>query len=140
MDREGAPGAASWVTPRSTTSAELDQAVPASPSRRMIVVTVAGHRNLVERAAEDGPAILEQPADLGSAPAILLAASWVANRDKRATLIVLPLDLELEDEPAVLKQILGLVARAEAEPDRLLLVGRPATAPETDRAGSSPAR
>jgi hypothetical protein len=138
LDRDGALEAAPWVTPRSTIRAELDQAVPASPSRRMIVVTVAGHRNLVERAAEAGPGILEQPAELGSAPAILLAASWVASQEPSAMMVVLPMDLDLGHDPAGLGQIFGLVARTPDDPDRLLLVGIPATAPETDHGWIEP--
>jgi mannose-1-phosphate guanylyltransferase len=48
------------------------------------------------------------------------------------------MDLEIGDEPAGLGQLIGLLARIPADPDRLLLVGVPATAPETDHGWIEP--
>ncbi len=99
------------------------------------VVTVIGrnHRRfLAESITRPVPgAIIEQPADLGTAPGILLPAAFIAEIDPQATILILPSDHFIHPEKLFLRHVAQAFQFADAHPDRLVVVGVPADRPET---------
>ena len=123
---------ASLTGTRSLLRTTLDRVGRIAPVERTVVVTVARHRALVSGEIGDrGYRILEQPVNRGTAAAILWSAMWVAGREPDATLVILPADHHVSNEPALADHILDLTILAQSDPDRIFLLGARPTRPDT---------
>jgi mannose-1-phosphate guanylyltransferase len=119
---------------RSLLRQTVDRLLPLVPRERTLLVTMRSHAaHLAEALGEMGhPQVLAQPADRGTAAAILLAAHWALSRDSRATVIVAPSDHLIVEEAAFMGH-LGAVARfIQEHPEWMTLLGAPPTEPESE--------
>lgn len=123
---------ASLIGTRSLLRTTLDRVGRITSVERTVVVTVAHHRGLASVEIGDGGyRILEQPANRGTAPAILWSAMWVGRREPDATLGVLPADQHFSNERTAADHLLDLTVLDESDPDRIFLLGARPTRPET---------
>lgn len=123
---------ASLIGPRSLLRATLDRVGLVAPMERTIIVTVECHRAFVS--AELGSAsywILEQPANRGTAAAILWVALWVERREPGAAVVVVPSDHHLADDRKVAAHLLALTSLTDSDPERVFLLGARPARPET---------
>lgn len=123
---------ASLIGPRSLLGATLDRVACFASADRTVVVTMERHRAFAE--AELGSAAyrtLEQPANRGTAAAILWAAIWVERREPGATVVVVPSDHHLADDRGIADHLLALASLTESDPDRIFLLGARPARPET---------
>jgi mannose-1-phosphate guanylyltransferase len=119
---------------RSLLRATLDRAGLAIPSARTVVVAHASHAGYLadERARGPLPRLLVQPADRGTAAAILLAAHWVSWRDPEATIALFPSDHFVGSEREFMDRVLGVAAFVQAHPGWMVLLGAAPGGPETE--------
>lgn len=108
-------------------------ALSIDPSRTFIVVT-AKHRRFYESlAGETGPGLLlEQPANKGTAPAILYALQRVAARSPKAIVALFPSDHFFADDEEFMSHIDVALDAAQLQPQTVTLLGITPTAPETE--------
>jgi mannose-1-phosphate guanylyltransferase len=108
---------------------------------RTIVVICRGHERYLE--GEFGNSakgtVLIQPLDRGTAAGILLPAHWVAARDPKAVLVVMPSDHLVRDGAAFMGHVAELATVVERHPERIILLGAKATGPETEYGWIEPA-
>jgi mannose-1-phosphate guanylyltransferase len=81
-----------------------------------------------------------QPADRGTAAGILLPVLSIRRRDPEATVLVLPADHYVAEEPVFRVAMRRALAQAEAEPERLILIGTRPERPEPGVGWVVPAR
>ena len=89
----------------------------------VVTVIPAGQRAKLEATlggAPPGP-VLEEPRDLGSGSSVLLALSYVLERDADATVVLLPADPLVRAEPRFLKILSGACDVAGGSPERLIV-------------------
>jgi len=112
----------------------LDRVGLAIPASRTGVVTVRSHAAYLraDGLGADGPRLLAQPGDRGTAAAILLAAHWVAREDPGATIAIFPSDHFVQGEAAFMAHVERVAAWVDRHPDRLVLLGAPAASPEVE--------
>lgn len=123
---------ASLIGSRSLLRTSLDRVSLFVPAARTVVVTVERHRHHASvELAGGGYHLLEQPASRGTAAGALWPMLWIAERDPDATVVVVPSDHHVSDDARFRDCILELVALAQAEPDRIFLLGVRPTAPES---------
>jgi len=108
-------------------------ALSIEPSRTMIVVTQK-HRRFYESLAEEVPPslLLEQPANKGTAPAILYALLRVATRAPKAVVALFPSDHFFSDDEEFMSHIDVAIDAVEVQPETVMLLGITPTAPETE--------
>jgi mannose-1-phosphate guanylyltransferase len=123
------------VGSRSLLRATLDRVAKAVPPERTVVVTVEGQRALAE--AELGPPprpwLLVQPADRGTAAAILWPVHWIHACDPEAVVAVFPSDHYVAAEAVFMRHVATVaqfVAHPAGSPPALL--GAAPTRPERD--------
>ena len=87
-----------------------------------------------------GPHVLMQPADRGTAAAILLAAHWISWRSPGSVVAVFPSDHFIQGEAAFMSHVRAVAACVRRAPDRLVLLGAAPTDPSRSTGGSSAAR
>ena len=114
----------------------LDRVGLGLPAARTLILTMAGqgHYMAVEL-RHLGPAAphgLEQPADRGTAAAILLAAHWIRARDPEASMVVLPSDHYVADDVRFMQRVGDAIRAVGRRPDQIVLLGVEPTEPETD--------
>ncbi|HET7451199.1 MAG TPA: sugar phosphate nucleotidyltransferase [Thermoanaerobaculia bacterium] len=104
-----------------------------SPEKTLIVGNRT-HRALLafEVGEFPGVAVLLQPANRGTGPGILFPVSWIARRDPQATVAIFPSDHLVRSADAFMDHVEQARAFVDVHPDRILLVGAPATCPETE--------
>ena len=102
------------------------------PESRLIVVTGRDQRHLVrESLPQLSPdQILAEPVGRNTAPAVALAAAWVARADPAGVMIVVPSDAWVGDVPAYQAALIRATAAAESE-DALVTIGIVPSRPET---------
>jgi mannose-1-phosphate guanylyltransferase len=124
---------ASFVNSRSLLRATLDRVALAIPLERTVVVTHAKHVRYLgdERARGPLPRLIAQPADRGTAAAVLLAAHWLSWRDPEAMLALFPSDHFVGNEPAFMDHVLGMAAFVRENREWAVLAGAPPTEAET---------
>ena len=83
-----------------------------------------------ELAGLAGPHVLMQPADRGTAAAVLLAAHWISWQSPGSVVAVFPSDHFVQDEAAFMSHIRAVAACVRRTPERLVLLGAAATEPE----------
>jgi len=99
-----------------------------------VVVTTRRHGAYVEEEFRERPrpVILEQPDDRGTAAAVLFPASWIARMDPSAVLAVFPSDHFIPDGARFMAHVLDVAAYVARDPSRIVLLGVPASRPETE--------
>ena len=110
-------------------------------SDRTVVVTPSGAGNWLaaELADSDGPHVLVQPLDRGSAAAVLLAAHWIYARDSRATVAVFRSDPLLPGGAAFMSTVWAAAEYARIHERSVVLLGVRAVRADPDVAWIEPA-
>jgi mannose-1-phosphate guanylyltransferase len=97
------------------------------------VVVAAEHRRWWSAELADLPSVnvVVQPCNRGTACGVLLPLMQVLARDPDATVVVLPSDHVVEDEPTLLAAVTAATEHVHREPDRLVLLGLEPEGPDT---------
>ena len=102
-------------------------------SRTLIVVTQKHRRFYDSLAAEiPGSLLLEQPANKGTAPAILYALLRVAAKSPKAVVALFPSDHFFADDEEFMSHIDVAMDSVMVQPENVVLLGITPTAPETE--------
>lgn len=112
----------------------LDRARRVVPEKHVVTIIGRGHRKFLSdsiHAPSYGP-VLEQPANLGTAPGVFLAVAYVLAEDPEATLLILPSDHYVHPEDRFCAIILLAIELAETHCDTIILVGAIPDRAETD--------
>jgi mannose-1-phosphate guanylyltransferase len=120
---------------RSLLGQTLDRVARLVPPQRIVVATMASHLRYLDRdlrLGQDGPHVLAQPQDRGTAAAILSAAHWIQSRDPGAAMITFPSDHFIRDEASFVRSGVMISRFVERQPEWLVLLGICPTAPEPD--------
>jgi mannose-1-phosphate guanylyltransferase len=120
---------------RSLLGQTLDRVARLVPPQRILVVTMASHLRYLDRdlrLSQDGPHVLAQPQDRGTAAAILSAAHWIEARDPAAAMMIFPSDHFVADEPGFARHAAIMTRFVEQQADWLVLLGICPTGPEPD--------
>jgi len=120
---------------RSLLRQTLDRAARLVAPDRTVVVTMDHHARYV--AADVGPAgrapwILAQPADRGTAAAVLLAAHFILAHDAEAVLALFPSDHLIVEEAAFIAHLGAVTSFVAGHPDWTVLLGAPPTEAEPE--------
>jgi mannose-1-phosphate guanylyltransferase len=118
---------------RSLLRQTLDRTGLSIPWARTAVVAHQRHARYVaeEFAGLAGPHVLMQPADRGTAAAVLLAAHWISWRSPGSVVAVFPSDHFIQGEAPFMSHVRAVAACVRRTPDRLVLLGATPTEPET---------
>ncbi len=94
------------------------------PRERILILTNVDQENAVRELLPDLPPenIVAEPAKRDTAAAVALATAWVAARDHRATMMVLPADHVIKDR-AAFQETMRTAARAAEESGSLVTIG-----------------
>ncbi len=84
--------------------------------------------------------LLEQPANKGTAPAILYALARVAAKSPKAIVALFPSDHYFADDEEFMSHVDAAFDAVQAQPDTLTLLGITPTAPETEYGWIEPQR
>lgn len=106
-------------------------ALSIDPTRTLIVVTQK-HRRFYEPLALSPDLLLEQPANKGTAPAILYALLRVAAASPQAIVALFPSDHFFADDEEFMSHIDVATDAAAVQPETVTLLGITPTAPETE--------
>jgi len=119
----------------------LERAALGVAPERTVVVTSRGQESYFAGELENGTraTVLVQPTDRGTAAGILLPVHWVRARDSKAIVVVLPSDHFIENDPLFMRHIRELAVMVSRQPERIVLLGAPATDPETEYGWIEPA-
>ena len=108
-------------------------ALSIEPSRTMIVVTQKHRQFYASLAEQISPSLLlEQPVNMGTAPAILYALLRVATRSPKAVVALFPSDHFFADDEEFMSHIDVAIDAVEVQPKMVMLLGITPTAPETE--------
>src|SRR5690242_11518185 len=108
-------------------------ALSIEPARTLIVVTQKHRRFYEPLTHEVSPDLLvEQPANRGTAPAILYALLRVAARSPKALVALFPSDHFFADDEEFMSHIDVAIDAVALQPEAVLLLGITPTAPETE--------
>lgn len=118
---------------RSLLRQTLDRTALRVPALRTVVISVESHASHLAAAMPDPSAsVLLQPADRGTAAGVLLPVHWIASRAPHATVAVFPSDHLVLEEETFMAQVADVAAYIDARPERIVLLGVPATEAETE--------
>lgn len=125
---------AALVGGRSLLRQTLDRIGLEIPPVRTLVVGVREQAAYLatEFAGASAPRLLIQPADRGTAAAILLAAHWISWRDPEATIALFPSDHFVVEEAAFMNHVADVAMSVERHPGWMVLLGAQPTDPETE--------
>jgi mannose-1-phosphate guanylyltransferase len=117
---------------RSLLRQTLDRTGLSIPWTQTVVVAHQHHARYVaeEFAGLAGPHVLMQPADRGTAAAILLAANWISWRNPGGLVAIFPSDHFIQGEAAFMSHVRAVAASVRRTPDRLVVLGAAPTAPQ----------
>jgi len=112
----------------------LDRVGLGIPARRTAVVTLRSHaRYFAEQwAGSEPPHMLVQPMDRGTAAGILVPVQWISGHDPGATVAVFPSDHFVSEPATFMAHVARIAAWVDEHPDRLVLLGAPASRPEVE--------
>lgn len=112
----------------------LDRIALGIPVDRTIVVTMDRHAEYIaqEFAGRAEPHILAQPADRGTAAAILYPACQISWRNPAATVAIFPSDHYIPGEATFMGYVAEVGVWLDRNPERLVLLGAQASSPETE--------
>ena len=119
---------------RSLLQQTVDRLTALTCPEHTVVVTMRSHAAYITGALHepDYPRVLFQPADRGTAAAVLLAAHWIRARDPKATVVVTPADHLVLDEADLIRHIGGVARFVRQHPEWMVLLGAQPTEPETE--------
>ena len=102
----------------------IDRLAGLVPDERILILTNVDQEAAVRELLPDLPPenILAEPAKRDTAAAVALATAWVAARDHRATMIVLPADHVINDR-AAFQKTMQTATRAAEETGALVTIG-----------------
>jgi len=122
------------VGSRSMLSATLDRVALAIDPKRTVVVAHRDHVGYFADEMAQGllPRVLVQPADRGTAAAVLLAAHWISWLDPESTLALFPSDHFIRNEAAFIDRVQGVAAFVREHPEWMVLLGAASTEPEPE--------
>jgi mannose-1-phosphate guanylyltransferase len=105
--------------------ATFDRARRLVPKERVLAVVLDGHRIWWEPDVASIPPlnVISQPANRGTAVAILRALVEIHLRDRKPRVVVMPCDHEVDDEGAWIRSIRRAEVAAARHPDELVLLG-----------------
>lgn len=123
-----------FVGTRSMLQHTLDRASALATPDRIVAVIGQGHESFYIQAVNPGlgEVILRQPADRGTATAILHALAYITEQDPSADVVILPSDHYVHPEAAFIEHLRRACWAIEADAERLTLLGATPTRPETD--------
>ena len=127
-------------------SSLLDQtrfrtALSVSPSRTLLVVTEKHRRFYQSLTQSVSPSLLlEQPANKGTAPAILYALLRVAARSPKAIVALFPSDHYFADDEEFMSHVDMAFDAVELQPETVTLLGITPVSPETEYGWIEPQR
>jgi mannose-1-phosphate guanylyltransferase len=103
----------------------IDRAARVVPAERLVTVVASHHRCWWSGQLSDLPArnIVVQPRNRGTAAGLLLPLLEILRRDPLATILVLPSDHYVSDEPVLAEAMTRAVEVAQGHPDRVVLLG-----------------
>jgi len=108
-------------------------ALSIEPARTLIVVTQKHRRFYEPLTHEVSPDLLvEQPANKGTAPAILYALLRVAAKSPKAVVALFPSDHFFADDEQFMSHVDVALDAVEVQPETVLLLGITPTTPETE--------
>jgi mannose-1-phosphate guanylyltransferase len=112
----------------------LDRIGLGIPVDRTLVVTMEQHAGylVAELSGEAAPHVLAQPADRGTAAAILAAVRRISHIDPAATVAVFPSDHYIPSEATFMAYVAEIGTWTDAHPERIVLLGAHATSPEVE--------
>jgi mannose-1-phosphate guanylyltransferase len=112
----------------------LDRAESVAPAERVCAIVAAQHRRWWERLPERLPIsnVIVQPENRGTANGILLALTWIAERDSNARVLLLPSDHHVEDEPKLAVSLRSAREHLGVRGDEILLLGIQAREPDPE--------
>ncbi len=112
----------------------IDRLPPLIPPERTVLVTMRSHAAYFARSLGDlrYPRVLAQPADRGTAAAILLAAHWILARAPKATVIVVPSDHLILEEALFMGHLAAVARFVQQHPEWMTLLGVQPTDPESE--------
>jgi mannose-1-phosphate guanylyltransferase len=110
----------------------LDRVALGIAPARTVVVTVRSHAPYLGQTwvGSDGPHLLVQPGDRGTAAGVLLPVHWIARWNPGATVAVFPSDHFVSEPAMFMAHITQIADWVDQHPERLVLLGARATAPE----------
>jgi mannose-1-phosphate guanylyltransferase len=119
---------------RSLLQQTVDRFAGLAPPERTLIVTMRDHAAhfVAARRALGDPRILFQPADRGTAAAVLLGAHWIRAHDPAAVVVLTPADHLVREETAFLGHIEAVVRFVREHPEWIVLLGAQPTEPETE--------
>jgi len=111
------------------------------PGRTLLVVTQK-HRRFYQSLAHSVPPklLLEQPANKGTAPAILYALMRVSAKSPKAIVALFPSDHYFADDEEFMSHVDAAFDAVEAQPTSVILLGITPSAPETEYGWIEPQR
>jgi mannose-1-phosphate guanylyltransferase len=123
----------SFGGPQSMLQRTLGRTQRIVPASRIVPVVVEGHRRWWQHQLNGIPAgnILVQPRNHGTGAAVLHALLTILDRDRDATLLIIPSDHGVEDEAVLHEATVSLLEEARHSPGRLVLLGSEPEAAET---------
>ena len=103
----------------------IDRALAITPRDHVVVVVVEAHRDWWEPVVAHLPAanVLSQPANRGTAVAILHALVHIHLSDPSPRVIVMPSDHDFDDETAVTRCVRRAIGTTEIYPSEVVLLG-----------------
>src|SRR5271168_2610303 len=112
----------------------LDRVGLKIPPVQTVIVTCRAHGKYMAEEFEERPGqrILVQPEDRGTAAGVLFPAHWIYSQDPDPVVAVFPSDHFILKESVFMNHIANLAAFVLQQPTRLVLLGAPADAPETE--------
>ena len=125
---------AALIGSRSLLRQTLDRIGVLIPPERTVVVTMASHARYLDTELAGFPdvQVLAQPADRGTAAAILLSALWIRGLDRRASVVVFPANHFVLDEATFISHVADVADYVRRMPRWLVLLGARPAGPETD--------
>ncbi len=119
---------------RSLLQQTLDRVALRIPTEQTVIVTMRGHARCMPDPFHNrqGPQVLTQPENRGTAAGVLLPAHWIAWRDPEATVAVFPSDHFVLGEATFMEHVAGVAEWIDRHPDRLCLLGVQPSGPETE--------
>jgi mannose-1-phosphate guanylyltransferase len=119
---------------RSLLRQTLDRTAMGIPLARTVVIGMQEHARYMdgELTGSAGPRVLLQPADRGTAAAIVLAAHWISWREPGAIIAIFPSDHFVQDEATFVGHVQAVATAVRRHPGRLVMLGAPARDPEPE--------
>ena len=111
----------------------LARAAQVSNEDRIVVVTTRAHRREADEVLSRWPSVarVEQPRNADTTAGIILPLLHVLAQDPGATVVLLPSDHQVRDEPSFVRATRRAIALA-SEADSVVLLGAQAEGPEED--------